>query len=257
MTKLICSLLSNNYTRIHANHNETDGIAIKCGVPQGGPLSPILFNIAIDYIYKEICDPEFANAYGYCLDSGLDAVCLSGFADDQAVTARSEEGAIRVIEAVEVLFGEIGLIVNPKKSLAINIKAGALAKKDLHLSNDERIHSINYNERIRYLGCSFEQRIVFDEDRVVKTFHEKLDKLTTSPNLKPYQKLNIINQYLFTTLIYPLQAAPIKEIPRTTTEGLDVMIRKAVKDIVGLPTSTATDMFYAPRNVRGLALLRC
>lgn len=40
-----------------------DPIDIKCSVPQGGPLSPILFNLAIDFIYKELCEDQFANNY--------------------------------------------------------------------------------------------------------------------------------------------------------------------------------------------------
>lgn len=82
MTKLICNLLIDNRTRISANRAKTEDIYIKCGVPQGWPLSPILFNIAIDYIFKEICEPGFTNTHGYHLDLSLDAVCLSGFADD-------------------------------------------------------------------------------------------------------------------------------------------------------------------------------
>ena len=40
-------------------------------------------------------------------------------------------------------------------------------------------------------------------------------------------------------------------------EGLDVIIRRTVKDIIGLPDRTSTAMFYAPRKLRGLGLLNC
>src|SRR5882757_5634829 len=40
-------------------------------------------------------------------------------------------------------------------------------------------------------------------------------------------------------------------------EQLDLSIRATVKGIVGLPTSTSTDMFYAPRKFRGLGILQC
>lgn len=43
-------------------------IPINSGVPQGGPLLPILFNIAVDFIYEEICDLQYASNNGFKLD---------------------------------------------------------------------------------------------------------------------------------------------------------------------------------------------
>ena len=63
--------------------------------------------------------------------------------------------------------------------------------------------------------------------------------------------------HIFPQLTYPLQAAPLHKIPKMVTDGIDVLIRQCVKGIIGLPTTTVTDMFYSPRKYRGLALLCC
>ena len=86
------------------------------------PLSPILFYIAIDFIYEEICDTQFAENNGYKLSDEYDSLCMTGFADDQAVTSHSENSAIRTIELIQILFLSIGLEVNPNKSQAIIIR---------------------------------------------------------------------------------------------------------------------------------------
>lgn len=113
---LIMQLLTSNSVEISIGNQTSQPIRIKRGVPQGAPLSPMLFNIAIDFIYEEICDSNFAQNYGFKLDDNHDPLCLTGFADDQAVTADSEKAAVRTIELLQILFSKIGLEVNPSKS---------------------------------------------------------------------------------------------------------------------------------------------
>lgn len=113
----------------------SDPILIKKSVPQRGPLSLILFNLAIDYIYRELCDKEFANIYGYRLKQDQTALSLTGFADDQAVTSTSIDNMIRMIELINNRFREIGLEINPSKSVIINVKNGRLISVNIKVND--------------------------------------------------------------------------------------------------------------------------
>ena len=250
------SLLKNNTIRLDTANGRSNQIHIQRGVPQGGPLSPILFDIAINYIYDEICDPQFANQYGYKLYEDLDAISLTGFADDQAVTTKTVNGALRIVEMTQSLFQQIGLSINPKKSSAINIKDGQLVPGALVLNDGATIECINADTRIRYLGCSFNSEMVFDMDVVTK-FTEYINNLITSPLLKKDQKLNLLNQYILPMLTFPLQAAPLRKIPMAALDTLDKSIRTCIRAIIGLPTRTTNDMMYAPRKFRGLGVVCC
>ena len=252
---LIMSLLSDNFVEISIGRDTSNSIELKCGVPQGAPLSPILFNIAIDYLYEEICDPQYVKNNGYNLTEEYDPICLTGFADDQAVTSESKSSAIRTVELIKILFLKIGLEINPSKSQAIIISDGKLVEESLHLSDGSEIVGVKQDERIKYLGCSFNSELLFD-NTCINNLNKNLHLLSTTPVLKPDQKLNIINQYIFPTLVYPLQSAPINKIPAYITDGLDVMIRRTVKEIIGLPMSTTDSLFYSPRKLRGLGLFR-
>ena len=252
---LIMSLLENNSIRIHVNREASECIQIKRSVPQGGPLSPTLFNLAINYIFEELTEPNFANTYGFQLNENLDSLCLTGFADDLVVTSGQTSGAVRVAEQVTSLFETIGLRVNPKKSMAINIKKGNLKQTPISIFG-ETVTCINETDKIRYLGCSFNSELVFDK-LIIKDLTEKINTLSTSPLLTNIQKLNLLNQYLLPMLVYPFQSAPLDKIPKEALLTLDLSIRNSVKAIVGLPTSTSTDMIYAPRKLRGLGVLCC
>lgn len=253
---LIMSLLRSNSVRINLGNENSDPIKIKRSVPQGGPLSPILFNLAINFIYNEVCESQFANKHGYKLDEGLDALCLTGFADDQVATAKTTDGARRIVDLTRSLFQKIGLEVNPRKSSAIHIKAGKLRTGMLQLSDEVTIECIDHDQVIKYLGCTFNSELKFDLG-VVDELTNALNNLITFPDLMSDQKLNLINQYILPMLIYPLQAAPLKKIPELVLRVMDRSIRNTVKKITGVPTSTANDFFYSPRKYRGLAMVRC
>ena len=256
LKRLIMALLKNNTIKVDLGMKRSNQIEIKRSVPQGGPLSPMLFNVAIDHVFKEVCDPIFANQYGFKLHQDLDSLSMIGFADDLAVISSSMEGATRIVDLVQTLLNQIGLKVNPGKSKAIHIQNGEMVEDQIKLANGTPISCISRDSRIKYLGCSFADELIFDST-VVGKITDKLNSLIKSPLLKRDQKLNIMNQYVLPMLTFPLQAAPLRKIPARDLEVLDLNIRNSIKAIVGLPVRTSTEMFYAPRKFRGLGVVRC
>ena len=123
----------------------SDSIRILKGIPQGGLISPTLFLIAINFIYNEICKLSFSNEYGYQISNEYDALCLSGFADDQAVHCKqqtAEISAVRIIHLIQDLFSRIGLSINPNKSQAIRFNNGVLNIEPLVLNDGITIRSV-------------------------------------------------------------------------------------------------------------------
>lgn len=253
---VIISLLVNNHFKIECSKKCSKSINILCGVSQGSPLSPILFNLDVNFLYEELCDPSYAQHHGYELDEELDPVSLAGFADDIAISSNSIDAAIHSVNLIESLLEKIGLRINPSKSASIALINGVLWNGTLNVLNGDSIKTIRKDEKIKYLGCTFNEEIVFDYD-VVDVFTKNCTKLATSPLLKPDQKLNIINQYMFPTLTYTLQVVPLDKMPDSLLENLNIIIRRSVKAIVGIPAHTVNAMLYAPRKLRGLAIINC
>ncbi|KAJ4435195.1 hypothetical protein ANN_23771 [Periplaneta americana] len=59
-----------------------------------------------------------------------------------------------------------------------------------------------------------------------------------------------------TWLIYPLQCAPLDQLPDSFLKDLDKVIRSAVKEMISLPDDTPNDMLYSSKKVRGLGLIK-
>lgn len=87
LLNLVFSMLCHNALTIGTGPKKSGSIEIRRGVPQGGPLSPTLFNLSIDHLYREICDSDLANHFGYRLEVSEHPIILTGFADDQAIMA--------------------------------------------------------------------------------------------------------------------------------------------------------------------------
>ena len=245
LKNLIWSLQQDNFTRIVVNGNKTQKIHFKKGVLQGSPLSPLLFNLAIDFILRELNEAKVSKRFGCSVAPELDQISALGFADDTALVANSRASATELTSMAKHLFEQVGLFINEKKSVAICLKKGVLDETDFIFDKAITINSLKQDQKIRYLGVTFKQEIVLNAARVMNNLKQDLEKLIGSAMLHPDQKLSIINQYIWPKLIYPLQTAPLHKISHSFLEDIDKLIRNAVKETVGLPNDTPTSMLYS------------
>jgi RNA-directed DNA polymerase len=100
--KLIKQWLKAGYVEAEILH------ATERGVQQGGVISPLLFNIALDGLEKTL-----GSKYGYCR-----------YADDLVVTARSKQEIEAIVPIVEKFLEERGLKLNKEKTRIVHVKDG-------------------------------------------------------------------------------------------------------------------------------------
>jgi hypothetical protein len=74
--------------------------------------------------------------------------------------------------------------------------------------------------------------------------------------LRPDQKIKVLKDYLWPTLVYPFQHAPLTKLSCEFLNTIDQFIRSSTKEIIQLPTSTPTSMLYSSSKVKGLGLIR-
>lgn len=95
------------------NYMETDA-----GTPQGGVISPLLCNVALNGIEKYI---KRANPLIKGISPGVNVI---RYADDMIITGKSQEIAIKNRELLKEFLKERGLELNENKTLITHIKTG-------------------------------------------------------------------------------------------------------------------------------------
>ncbi|NXB12993.1 PO21 protein, partial [Cnemophilus loriae] len=109
----IISLVSNMYenisTYITTKKQQTDHIQIRVGVKQGDPLSPLLFNLAMDPL---LCELE-ESGKGY--HRGPSSVTAMAFADDLVLLSDSWENMKQNIKILETFCNLTGLKTQGEK----------------------------------------------------------------------------------------------------------------------------------------------
>jgi len=146
-------------------------------------------------------------------------------------------------------FDSLGLKISYEKSVAISIVNGQLQpNSNIEIDEHNFIRGLGEEESIKYLGINFNSQITFDSHKVIKQLKESMDSLISSSVLYANQKILIINEYIWSKIVYPLQTAPLNKLPMNFLEDIDKIIRNGVKEIIGLPSDTPTAMMYTSKN---------
>ena len=94
------------------------------------------------------------------------------------VTGISTESLILFISVINLL-QEIGLHINPQKSEAIVLDNGILTQTSINTIYGD-IQSISVDERVKYLGVSFNQKLIFSSTEILSKLQSNLDTLATT-----------------------------------------------------------------------------
>ncbi|CAF2128934.1 unnamed protein product [Rotaria magnacalcarata] len=127
-------LYEDTSAQIRIDYDVSESFAMNTGVRQGCILSPILFNIYIDYIMKQVI--QQANVQGvtlsYCLadfwltgrgnDSHEVHVLTLMYADDIVVMCDSPKNLEHFVQVFERVTNDFGLTMNIQKTCTMSLK---------------------------------------------------------------------------------------------------------------------------------------
>lgn len=253
--KIIVDLISDSLygckSIIKLQRGQTRPMHLKIGVKQGDPLSPLLFNLAIDPLLYAL----ERSGQGAELDNDNKLTVLA-YADDLLVLSNSWNGMAQNLKILEIFCELTGLKVNPQKCHGFLLHNGknkcTLNNCSPWAINGHPLHMANANERIPYLGMEINPWIGVSTPSLMVELKRMLDLISKSP-LKATQKVYVLKCYVIPRLLYK---ADLGGLSITALNELDGIIRKTAKLWLHLPQFTTNGLLYVSLKNGGLGIPR-
>lgn len=233
-------------TILAVGDDASDPVTVGRGVRQGDPLSPLLFNMAMDLVLANL--PQDV---GYRLER--EQISALAYADDLVLLAGSRVGMQASIDAVGHFGQMMGLKLNHAKSSVLSMVPDGKHKKVHYLSTrtfkvgKRWLKQVSCVERWRYLGIDFQST---GSATIEQDISQALTNIRRAP-LKPQQRLEILRDHLVPRFLHGLVLGTITD---NRLRMLDVQIRKAVRVWLRLPADVPTAYFHANIKDGGLAI---
>lgn len=248
MINYIMNTYRTSSTRLTFEGWQSDAVRPNCGVKQGDPLSPILFNLVMDRMVRKL--PQEIG-----IGVGCDHFSALVFADDLLLFAETPEGLQQNLNLVHSYLKDCGLNINTTKSFSLSILA--LGKQKLTVVDKSRkfmcgrhdLPPIDREKQFSYLGIPFtaEGKCLARPDVKLTT---QLDKITKAP-LKPQQRLFALRVVILPSLYHLLT---LGGTTLSLLKKIDTLVRGSVRRWCILPKDTPNSYFHASVLDGGLGL---
>lgn len=249
VTRIVEDLYEGASTRFTIPDGSTGEIVMKRGVKQGDPLSPVLFNIALDPLFCLVNKEGVA----YELEDGTQ-VSIAGYADDTMVVSNNRDDLQANINLVEEFCRAAKLQLNARKSFAYTVtpvaKTYVVNCVDQLKIEGEAITWIQPGETAQYLGVAQSPWVKKVKDDPTEDLRSWCSKLGRAP-LKGRQKLLLLIQHVLPKLRYRLANSDPSKV---LLEGLDCVSRDYVRKWLNLPACVSSAFLHCSIRNGGVGL---
>jgi hypothetical protein len=228
--EIVLDIYKDSTCKVRVGSSTTNPINVERGVKQGDPLSPLLFNIAIEPVLQ-LVKKQFNNAAFECLDVKQ---LILAYADDIAFMCKDAQSLQECLLAVQALMRRMRIDINPAKCGTLCFRKGKLTPTCVKLQ-EATIPVLNVGDFYQYLGRPVGINIDRTPTSMLKTFISDLYKINRSL-LSGWQKLDAIKTFVIPRLSFILRNG---DIPRKALKEVDRALFDVIRRICNLPKSTS------------------
>jgi hypothetical protein len=243
---IVLDIYKDSTCKVRVGSSTTKPINVERGVKQGDPLSPLLFNIAIEPVLQ-LVKKQFNNAAFECLDVKQ---IIMAYADDIALTCKDVKSLQECLLAIQALMRRMRIEINPKKCGTLCLSRGKVTPNCVKLQ-EATIPALDVGDFYQYLGRPIGINIDRTPTAMLKTFICDLYKINRSL-LSGWQKLDAIKTFVIPRLSFILRNG---DIPRKALKEVDRALFDVIRRICNLPKSTSIHYLRGCTSRGGLGVL--
>ena len=215
--RVISNLYWHQKAAIRIQNELSPFTSIERGVRQGCVLSPYLFNIYTEFIFRESNELEGINIHGQNINN-------IRYADDTALVANSVDKLQKIVTKVKEESSKAGLDMNVKKTEAMVLSKDPSGKTVEIKVNDEVLKQV---DTFKYLGTQIKQDLKTEKEietreKLAKSKFCSMHKVLTSKRLKMSTRLNILKCYVFSIFCYGCEAWTLNKVLENKIEVFEM-----------------------------------
>lgn len=229
MIDYIMTYYSDSNTVLQHDGWHSTNIHATCGVKQGDPLSPLLFNFVIDEMIAKLPPGIGVDVDGMRLN-------VLAFADDLILIAATETGLQNLLDEATGFLKQCGLEANNNKCATIAItnvpkrKQIAVDHRRIFNISGQNIPALRCIDQWKYLGVQFNMNGRMQPKSLSKLV--KNVKALSKASLKPQQKLFALRTIVLPGLYHELS---LGKSTISQLRAIDRAAREAVRKWLHLP----------------------
>ncbi|XP_026477743.1 uncharacterized protein LOC113383708 [Ctenocephalides felis] len=233
-------------TKIKSSNGMTEEIPIRAGVKQGCPLSPIIFNLALEPLLRTLKESEETYKVG------SQKVNVLAYADDIVLVATSESGLQKLLDLTLEISDWAGLKFNPNKCATLHVdgKNHAASPTKFRLGSNE-LKSLTSEESYEYLGDPTGFQTFRSAEDVIENMMKHLDRIDKAP-LAPWQKFDAVNTFIVPQIEFHLRNG---SVAKKALNSYDKKVKKCAKKWANLPQRASAEILYIPYKEGGFNML--
>jgi hypothetical protein len=227
--KAISCLYTDTKSKVLVNGKLSEEIRTKTGIIQGDTLSPFLFIIVMDYVFKLIAPKYKGKGYNFADDLNITELL---FADDVALIGSKSTEVIGYLEELMKKAQTVGLKINYGKTKYLtNTDCERWAKQKKITALKEM--GIDRVDDFKYLGCGITDLKKEIKNRKGQAWGNfwKLGKIWKSPDIDQMTKIRIANALILPIFLYGSEAWTLTE---TLKEKINAFGRNIYRAALGL-----------------------
>ncbi len=256
MLAVIQDLYTGSVTRAMTPDGLTDPIPILSGVKQGCPLSPIVFDLAMEPLIRAVLALKESTGYRLLKQPPQGAlVNILAYADDLTVLAKNEFALQKLIDVLVSVAEWCSLQFKPPKCASLHIDRRRSGQQEVLSTQfsvqESAIVTLQEGQHYRHLGVPTGFRNKQTPIETIREMDRKFSLLDESL-LAPWQKIDAAITFLMPKLDFLMRGADIAIGP---LNQLDRAIKRAAKKWLFLPQRASNEPVFMLPSQGGAGLL--